>query len=323
MSVTRSFIFGIGWPAVVLICAATCLAGELPALRGPYLGQPPPGKTPVLFAPGVVSTTHEHSAAMFTPDGDEIWFARLEPSAIYRMTREKIGWIGPVVAPFSGRYADLYPCLSYDGDRMVFSSNRPLGIDEQGRSEGIVHLWMVNRNEITWGNPEYLGSDVNIGNRVSCGSIALDGSLFLSVKVGDGDNRSRDIVVSRIVEGWYAAPEPLGGEINSRQPEHSAFISPDGSFLLFSSFRGGYGRSDLFVSFLGEDGAWSRPVNLGENVNSDMKDEYPYLSPDGKYLFFNSNRISALNDAPIPDGPGNIYWVDAAVIEDLRPRPVE
>jgi hypothetical protein len=66
-------------------------------------------------------------------------------------------------------------------------------------------------------------------------------------------------------------------------------------------------------------GSWTRPRNLGARVNSPWKDEYPYVSADGKYLFFNSNRPSLLYGSPIPDGPGNIYWVDASVVEELRP----
>jgi hypothetical protein len=57
---------------------------------------------------------------------------------------------------------------------------------------------------------------------------------------------------------------------------------------------------------------------MGPTVNSAAKDEYPFVCPDGKYLFLNSNRPSALNERTIPDGPGNIYWVDSGIIEVLR-----
>jgi hypothetical protein len=73
----------------------SCQAERFPLLRGPYLGQAPPGDQPVLFAPGVVSTCREHSAAMFTPDGTEIWFGRMFPSAIYVMSMEHGRWAEP------------------------------------------------------------------------------------------------------------------------------------------------------------------------------------------------------------------------------------
>jgi hypothetical protein len=95
-------------------------------------------------------------------------------------------------------------------------------------------------------------------------------------------------------------------------------VALDESFIIFSSFRGGLGRSDLFISFRKSDGDWAKPVNMGPKINSAYKDEYPYLTPDGKYLFFNSNRPSSQNRKAIPDGPGNIYWVDAKIIYDLK-----
>ncbi len=76
--------------------------------------------------------------------------------------------------------------------------------------------------------------------------------------------------------------------------------------------------SDLYISFRNDNGLWTKPKNLGRTINSAAKDEYPYISPDGKYLFFNINRPSALNKNKIPDGPGNIYWVNANFIDKLK-----
>jgi hypothetical protein len=47
---------------------------------------------------------------------------------------------------------------------------------------------------------------------------------------------------------------------------------------------------DLHVSFWREDGSWTEPLNLGEGVNSSSAEVRPYVSPDGRYLFFTSNR---------------------------------
>ena len=50
---------------------------NFPVLRGPYLGQKPPGDVPELFAPGIVSSVYwEHSGAVFTPDGKELFWSR-------------------------------------------------------------------------------------------------------------------------------------------------------------------------------------------------------------------------------------------------------
>jgi dipeptidyl aminopeptidase/acylaminoacyl peptidase len=68
--------------------------------------------------------------------------------------------------------------------------------------------------------------------------------------------------------------------------------------------------ADLFVSCRRPAGSWSTAVNLGRDVNSGGHDLCPIVSPDGKYLFFLSNR----------EGESAVYWVDIGVVERLRPR---
>jgi hypothetical protein len=62
---------------------------------------------------------------------------------------------------------------------------------------------------------------------------------------------------------------------------------------------------------------------MGPKTNSEAKDRFPYVSPDGKYFFFNSSRVSSLNAEPIPDGRGNVFWVDAKIIEELKPKELK
>jgi hypothetical protein len=49
---------------------------DFPVLRGPYLGQPPPGTMPEIFAPGVISTTAHEFSCCFSPDAKEFYFTR-------------------------------------------------------------------------------------------------------------------------------------------------------------------------------------------------------------------------------------------------------
>ncbi len=298
-----------------------CLPAMEPAgspgrrLVGDYLGQPAPGDTAELFAPGIVSTCKEHSAAMLTPDGMELYFGRMFPNVLYVMRKIEGRWTEPEVLPFSGQYDDLYPFLSADGNVLVFSSNRPLAAGGEPRGREL-HLWLVERATTGWSDPVHIDLAVEPPVRLGGPAIAADGTLYFGRRV---ESASNDIFEVRRVDGGYGTPRNLGGPVNSDQPDHSPYVAPDGSYILFSSFHGSQGRSDLYVSFRADDGSWMRPRNLGPRVNSPWKDEYPYVSADGKYLFFNSNRPSALYASTIPDGPGNVYWVDAGVIEELRP----
>ena len=99
---------------------------NFPELRGPYLGQEPPGIEPRLFAPGVVSTGLATRDVAMTPDGNELYFSVTVGAHTMIMVTTSVGgtWTEPMVAPFSGRYLDIEPCISPDGQRFFFLSTR-------------------------------------------------------------------------------------------------------------------------------------------------------------------------------------------------------
>ena len=95
-----------------------------------------------------------------------------------------------------------------------------------------------------------------------------------------------------------------------------------------------YGGTDYYISFRTEDDQWSDLINMGERINTPQNGEFsPYVSPDGRFFFFMASRRipwEAWPDTLTRDvmtrafnEPGNgrsdIYWVDAAFIDSLRP----
>jgi Tol biopolymer transport system component len=123
---------------------------------------------------------------------------------------------------------------------------------------------------------------------------------------GDGD-----IYVSRLVDGRYQAPENLGAPLNSDGDETQPYIAPDESYVVFGR-PGDVGSLDLWVTFRDAGSQWTEPVNLGPTVNSPAPDICPIVSPNGRYLFFNSYR----------NGNADNHWVSAAIIEQLREKSV-
>jgi len=96
--------------------------------------------------------------------------------------------------------------------------------------------------------------------------------------------------------GPWSRPVSLGPIVNSTAHEHNPAISRDGLSLYFSSTRTGSQGFDIWVSQrLAIDLPWETPVNLGPTVNTPANENGPNLSPDGRYLFFQSTR---------PGGPG-------------------
>jgi hypothetical protein len=98
---------------------------------------------------------------MLSPDGREFYFFKRVGSAaedyrIFRSTRTDSGWTDPEQVSLGGDYSDLYPTLSPDGSRLVFSSYRPAPGDTSSHPNA--HIWMSGRQESGWSTPEFVAA---------------------------------------------------------------------------------------------------------------------------------------------------------------------
>jgi hypothetical protein len=161
-------------------------------------------------------------------------------------------------------------------------------------------------------------------------AVTSDGTLYFFIRkarIGDETNYA-DLYFSRFEDGAYLPPEALT-TLNTDVHEFDPWVSPEGDYIIWGSTRpGGFGEHDLYISFRKDDGSWGEPVNMGEPINSEGAENRPFVTPDGRYFFFTTNKKSEgeeLNAIPEGKRPGNgsrdVWWVDAAVIEKLRPTP--
>ena len=117
---------------------------------------------------------------------------------------------------------------------------------------------------------------------------------------------------SRKINGQYEEPKLVGETINTGKSFHP-FIAPDESYIIFDSKReGGFGDSDLYISYRTRDGSWSEAINLGDKINTEAWEAAANVTSDGKYMLFNRNMGSS--DYENVD----IFWVSASFIDELR-----
>jgi hypothetical protein len=259
--------------------------------------------TPTLFAPGIVSTEAHEFSCTISPDGKEIYFTRKHPEMRNRImvTRwEKSGWTIPEMAPKAGDDEGMEPFLSPDGKTLFYQTWRQ--IPEAAAPS--MDIWTITRGDHGWGDPIHLGAPFNPGKSMYI-SMAANGTIYttdISGGMGTGT-----IVATRPKDGGYEPFTPLPPSINATGGEIYPCIAPDESFLLFTRMSQDR-TAGMFVSFRRPDRTWSEPqkLELGTKTAS-----MPRLSPDGKYLFFTSMSEKA---------EGNIFWVDAKIIETLRPK---
>jgi Tol biopolymer transport system component len=277
-----------------------------------------------------------------TPEGDELYFGvLLGRFTTILWTRLQNGvWTQPEVAPFArdSRFFHLEPAISPDGERLFFLSTRlPTGrepTDAEIRAWTNQDIWVMDRAGEGWSEPYNLGPPVNTDGAEFFPSLTRDGTLYFTR--GDEEGTESYIYRARWVDGAYAEPERLGPEVNSTTSQFNAFISPDEDYLILCTADRDdtVGGTDYYVVFRSEEDVWSPPINLGPAVNTPGGGEFsPYVSPDGRYLFFMSTRPMPEDRIPAEltrdfllryrggpeSGNAGIYWISTQVIEELRP----
>ncbi len=312
------------WIIFFVLIYCTCFGQEkFPVLKGPYLGQTSPGMTPEIFAPGIVSIDGNEILAVFTPDGKEFFYSSKDsanPLAIMYMKQINGDWTKPQVASFSGKYYDCATGVSSDGKKLFFVSLRP--IREGGNPVEFQNIWFINKIGDNWQNPEMMPPPVNSDNRDLGASVAKNGNIYFTTRragIKGGGCRSK------YINGKYTKPESLQELLKTEMPVFEIAVDADEKFMVFASMGtdDGFGGFDLYASFNNGGDNWTKPCNLGDKINTSANEHFATLSHDGKYMFFVSDRISEGKEKKInspQNGSSDIYWVDAKIIEDLKPK---
>ncbi len=115
--------------------------------------------------------------------------------------------------------------------------------------------------------------------------------LVFTARQTDDPRSDENLYVSVNRDNNWSAPVSIASSINSEFNEGTGSISGDGKTLVFSSCNrpNSYGDCDLYISVRNGE-VWSKPVNLGRNINSSAWDSQPCLSADGRTLYFSSDR---------------------------------
>lgn len=283
---------------------------DFPILKGPYLGQKPPGMTPELFAPGIITDEQIEGSSGFNRGGTHFLYQKIiRPKAVtYEMELINGIWTEPKLVPFVDMMENGDFAFAPDGETLFFQCNVPVeGLETDGQ---ISNIWVVRKTEDGWTEVKPLNKNINTKWSESFASVTLEGTLYFFSQKPGGFGLS-DLYQSKSINGECQEAVNLGKNFNTEDHEWDPFIAPDERYLIFCSTKpGGFGMDDFYISFHNENGTWTEPLNMGENINSDGSDNRPYVTPDGKYFFFTSTRR----------GNRDIYWVSAKIIEEMRPK---
>ncbi|MBN2399643.1 MAG: PD40 domain-containing protein [Candidatus Aminicenantes bacterium] len=272
---------------------------DFPVLTGPYIGQQPPGITPEVFAPGVVSTKeYLENGCTWSADGKEFYFVRQSDQGGQLLCSRRLenGWTRPEELEHFKKFPGFEPFISVDGKTFFYTRFTP---PDQKNQAPTINIWRMSKNGMELGEPEVCVPGM-------FNSVSRNGNLYVTDVPGHPDR----ICVYKYENGKYGAKEYPGGGINMPVPGAHPCIAPDESFIIFDSKRtADPGNADLYVCFKQKDGNWSEASSLGSTVNTKWNDICPSLSPDGQYLFFMSKA--------------DFYWVSTEIIAKLKAENLE
>jgi outer membrane protein OmpA-like peptidoglycan-associated protein len=187
---------------------------------------------------------------------------------------------------------------SYFNDKIVFASTR---VSTTGKvkkyawtNKPFWHMYVSELDSLQLKTPEVF--DVSLISKLHDGpaSFSNNGTFMAFTRNNDKDKSKDHIVELRIYfsnfkDGKWSAPEPFvlnSGDYSVGQP----CLTSDGNTMYFTSdMPGGFGGADLYRITKDGSGIWGKAENLGNGINTEGDEMFPFLDEQGNKLYFSSN----------------------------------
>jgi len=269
-----------------------------------YLKQEPPSLVPEIFAPYFISKeTESEFGSVFNEEATEFFYG-VDVNGKEEIRYSKLvgnNWSEPETILAHERYGYNDPFLSPDENKLFFISKSAL--DGLGALKDY-DIWYVERLGERWSDPINAGLNINSDKNEYYISFTNDGTMYFSSNKMESNF---DIYSSKFVDGKFQKPIPLGDSINTPEYEADVFVDPEETYIIFCGRRSeGLGKGDLYISVKNTDGTWSKSINMGDKINTENHELCPFVSKDGKFLFYTSNQ--------------DIYWVSAKIIDEIKDK---
>ena len=178
--------------------------------------------------------------------------------------------------PVNTPQPEYNPVISGDGKTLVFNAEKKF----------YTGIFMSKKNNGQWSEPINLLPQLGIDGDCETTSLSHNGKELYLYREDDLDG---NLYVSHYKDGQWTKIQKLGPNINTEYWESHGFVTADGNKLYFTSNREeGYGDLDIYVSNRKADGTWGIPENIGKPVNTEWREDTPFLTESGDKLFFSS-----------------------------------
>lgn len=195
--------------------------------------------------------------------------------------------VGPSINSPDDEY---WPSITADGQTIMFTRQAIVsGQAAYGQSQEDFYISYYSDNK--WNKAYDAGFPLNTSQNEGAQTLSSNGAyMFFTACDRLGAFGSCDIYFSSLNNGKWSEPMNIGSPVNTKNWESQPSVSADGKTLFFSSNRpGGFGGKDIWYSKFSEKNVWTKPVNLGEKINSAGDEMSPFIHFDGKTLYFSSD----------------------------------
>ena len=191
---------------------------------------------------------------------------------------------------------EIMPLISPDGMHLYFT--RAFHKENVGGEYAGMDIWVAEKDEKRqWKDASNRLSSLN--NRDNNAVVGLRSDSKVVYMLNSYSNK-KGVAFSKKLNGKWTTPEIIEVPGIAKMDFVGFYMNPTYNILLIS-MKGDktYGNEDLYVSVKNNRGQWQPPVNLGPTINTSGFEISPYLSPDGKRLYFSSDGHGGYGDADI------------------------
>ena len=198
---------------------------------------------------------------------------------------------------FNSRFSDFGTSFYKEG--IVFASSRGDGKLYKWNEQPFLDLYYINESE---GKPEKLSENINTKYHESSTSFTKDGNTMYFTRNNYFRGKARKsnekvnglkIYKAQLIDGNWTNIESMPFNNDDYNVAHPALSMDEKRLYFASDMPGTYGKSDLFYVDINEDGTYGDPVNLGETINTEGRENFPFISNNGT-LYFSSDGHQGL-----------------------------
>lgn len=204
----------------------------------------------------------------------------------------------------NSEYNEINPMISPDGKTLYFA--RISHPNNTHGTKGSQDIWYSELDPTSgkWAPGRRMGFPLNKDEYNCAYSITPDGnSMLIKGQYNNGTYETRGFSLSKKTASGWSPPQKIDipGYVNMSKGQFDCgFMSADGKVLLMAfSEKKNSKEDDLYVTFRQKDGSWTKPMDLGVEVNTKFTETTPFLAPDGATLYFSSNRDGGLGSNDI------------------------